>query len=1161
MASISLGIVGAAIGGFAGGGFNPAGARLGFSIGVAVGGVVDSARQTKRQDVGRLSDVGFSGSTYGAMIPQCWGRYGRIACNIIWGGDLTESSKDKGSKLSGAQTRQFSYTTTFAALVCKGPATIRRIWAEDILIYDNSSGLGAASEVQQISVGSNSAGAFTISFGGNQTVSIAYNAAAATVQSALEALPAIGAGQILVTGAAGGPWTATFTGTLGAQNVARMDMHDDTLSGGSGQGIHTIQQGGQQYDITIYDGTATQAQDPTMVAVLGAANTPAYRNRAYFVLKNFPLALWSNRIPNLLCEVEHVLSYPELILADGATVYYRFEDSPGILVDSGPAAYTLTNSGPGALTQVTGEYGEAASFGATGVTLERTVGVVAGLMPASFSIEAWFQYKGGSPSAGTANRFRYRDPTNTAIAWELICQPDQINPLLVVQFHHETAALSETPITYSFTRDTAWHHVVVTCVQGGAVILYVDGVQAATGTATFSTVGALVNSSARLQVIGSDNTHWDECSFVPALFSAQTVAYHYQPGIQLRHLLADLFAQEGLDSGQYSLTAATDWVDGFALTSRMAVRDLADLLAYYNTLLVEIDGQIKAVKRGGASVLSISEGDLAARLFQPDESDVPPKVTARRLQELELPFRIDVAYLSGNKDYEIASQGALRYTKPHVRDPVTVNTGLALRDDPSGTAETKARQVAERLLYQTWTEREPFEFSLPPRYLLLAPADVITLPHAGNTFRVRIQQMDVALPGPLSFTAVLDDAGTLVQEVPGGAVVPSVDDTTEVTDTLLVAWSGNALVNADADSVGLYAVANGNGAGFWGGAALYWSRDDGESFQSLETITAPATIGITSSVLAAGTETAVWDDVATVDVTIQAGDAPVSTSDAAVMAGDNSFLVGDEVLQAGTVTALGGASYRLSHLLRGARGTGAHWPEHLSGERFAILTPGTVLRVDLGMDLRGKSVVLKAVANGQAIDDAEEQEIFIAGDELRVYNPVDAVGSRDGSNNLTITWVRRTRVAEGLQDAQDEPLGEDLESYSVFVRAGTTKTITAVSSATAAVISSASHGYSASDTVLLVGIKGMPALEGVVTVISSVTTNTFTVPIDTSGMPAYVSGGTAEKILRTISVTAQTAAYSAANQTSDGLTPGNPVSVAIAQIGHFGAGFVLLATV
>jgi hypothetical protein len=1116
MASIALGIVGAAIGGFAnmGGIFNPAGARLGFSIGVALGGAVDSARQTKRQDVGRLSDVGFSGSTYGATIPQVWGRFGRIPANVIWGGDLTESSKDKGSKLTGSSTRQFSYTTTFAALVCKGPATIRRIWAEDVLIYDNSTGLGAASETQQISVGTMTAGAFTISFGGNQTVSIAYNAAAATVQSALEGLPAIGVGQIVLTGSAGGPWTATFTGTLAAQNVARMDMHDDTLSGGSGQGIHTIQQGGQQYDITVYDGTPTQGQDPTMVAALGAANTPAYRNRCYFVLKDFPLALWSNRIPNLLCEVEHWGALASLVTdsfnrADGPI---GTADSGQVWQQAGGAAAIAGNKGVPTVNQVFIDTGQ------SDVTIQMTMGnrdVVNG----STRIVA-----------------RYVD-TNNYLFWGE-------SGSSVYALVRKQAGLFNTITTTAITPVNG--DVLKLVLTGSTLQGYRNGSLIATGTETFQQTATRHGFSSPEAASTVDDF---------------TISPNAANSISLAEILADLFAQEGLTAGQYDVAAATDKVDGFALTSRMAVRDLADLLSYYNTLLVELDGKIKAVKRGGASVLTVSEGDLAARLFQTEEGDVPPKVVVRRLQELELPFRIDIGYLSAAKNYEQTSQGALRYTKPHIRDPVTLATGLALRDDGLNTAETKARQVAERLLYQTWTERETFQFSLLPRYLLLAPGDVLTLPHAGNTFRVRIQQMDIALPGPLSFTAVLDDAGTLVQEVPGGAVVPSGDDTTEVTDTLLVAWSGNALVNADASSVGIYAVANGNGTGFWMGAALYWSRDNGESFQTLSTLTAPATIGVTSSVLAAGTETAVWDDVATVDVTISAGPVPVSTSDAAVMSGDNSFLVGDEVLQAGTVTALGGASYRLSHMLRGARGSDAHWPEHLSGERFAILTPGTVTRIDLGMDLRGKSIRVKAVANGQAIDDAEEQEIFIAGDELRPYSPVDAVGSRDGSNNLTITWIRRTRIAEGLQDAQDEPLGEDTEAYSVFVRAGATKTITAVSNATAAVITSAAHGYSASDTVILVGIKGMPALEGVVVVISAVTTNTFTVPVDTSGMPAYVSSGTAEKILRTINVTAQTAVYSAANQTSDGLTPGNPISVAIAQIGHFGAGFVLLATV
>lgn len=44
-------------------------------------------------------------------------------------------------------------------------------------------------------------------------------------------------------------------------------------------------------------------------------------------------------------------------------------------------------------------------------------------------------------------------------------------------------------------------------------------------------------------------------------------------------------------------------------------------------------------------------------------------------------------------------------------------------------------------------------------------------------------------------------------------------------------------------------------------------------------------------------------------------------------------------------------------------------------------------------------------------------------------------------------------------------------------------------------------------------------------------------------------------VLRTIEVTAETATYSAANQTSDGITPGDPIEVEVYQIGSYGRGY------
>jgi hypothetical protein len=73
--------------------------------------------------------------------------------------------------------------------------------------------------VQQVAVsGRVSSGTFTLTSGASTTAAIAADATAATVQTALDGI--LGAGNSVVTGAPGGPWTVTFAGTLsGAQPI------------------------------------------------------------------------------------------------------------------------------------------------------------------------------------------------------------------------------------------------------------------------------------------------------------------------------------------------------------------------------------------------------------------------------------------------------------------------------------------------------------------------------------------------------------------------------------------------------------------------------------------------------------------------------------------------------------------------------------------------------------------------------------------------------------------------------------------------------------------------------------------------------------------------------------------------------------------------------
>lgn len=93
-------------------------------------------------------------------------------------------------------------------------------------------------EVQTVTItGSPSGGTFTLTYSGQTTAAIAYNAAASAVQSALVALSNIGVGDVTVTGSAGGPYTVTFGGVLADQNVAALTASGASLTGGSSPSV------------------------------------------------------------------------------------------------------------------------------------------------------------------------------------------------------------------------------------------------------------------------------------------------------------------------------------------------------------------------------------------------------------------------------------------------------------------------------------------------------------------------------------------------------------------------------------------------------------------------------------------------------------------------------------------------------------------------------------------------------------------------------------------------------------------------------------------------------------------------------------------------------------------------------------------------------------
>lgn len=111
----------------------------------------------------------------------------------------------------------------------------------EITWNETAATIGAGvNELQQLIV-SATGGTMDITYSGQTAAGVAWNANAATLQAALEALSNLAPGDVDVTGSAGN-LVVEFMGTLAATNVAQMTLAVGSLTGGSAT-VHTVRAG------------------------------------------------------------------------------------------------------------------------------------------------------------------------------------------------------------------------------------------------------------------------------------------------------------------------------------------------------------------------------------------------------------------------------------------------------------------------------------------------------------------------------------------------------------------------------------------------------------------------------------------------------------------------------------------------------------------------------------------------------------------------------------------------------------------------------------------------------------------------------------------------------------------------------------------------------
>lgn len=191
----------------------------------------------KEAQVGDL-EIGAKASTFTLTgITAAGVRWGKGPYNVM----PTDSSNTAGRLLTpiGAGQHYRSFKTTVAppeptdgACPLILPSPYYGETAEEIAPDQPACGTTATNEKQTVTLsGTPTGGTFTLTYKGQTTAGIAYNATNTVVQAALEALSTIGTGNATVTGS--GPWVVEFVGDLAGYDVPLMTASGTGLTGGT----------------------------------------------------------------------------------------------------------------------------------------------------------------------------------------------------------------------------------------------------------------------------------------------------------------------------------------------------------------------------------------------------------------------------------------------------------------------------------------------------------------------------------------------------------------------------------------------------------------------------------------------------------------------------------------------------------------------------------------------------------------------------------------------------------------------------------------------------------------------------------------------------------------------------------------------------------------
>ncbi len=465
-------------------------------------------------------------------------------------------------------------------------------------------------------------------------------------------------------------------------------------------------------------------------------------------------------------------------------------------------------------------------------------------------------------------------------------------------------------------------------------------------------------------------------------FITTTALTTITPGsITLRSVVESVASRCNVPASKINAIALTDIIPGFLVAQQFSGADTlrpTQQAFFYD--LPEVDGQIKAIKRGGATSVSITDDDLL-ETGQDDERV--------RGQIVEYPLKVSVVTQDPAAEYAAVPQTSGRSS------PDFEGTSEVVIQLPIPFSAAIAAQIAHKSHKVMHSMAEGrVELSLPENFSRYIASDAFNY----QSKRWLIEEVRYS-EGECHWKAVYDRASSYGSLATGNAPRPPELPTSGLRGpTLLAAMNLPALREQD-NVPGIYLAATGAFTG-WNGCVVEMSADGGASFATLTTITGRSVMGRLSAAITSSSEP--------IPVILDDGELDSVTPEALALDA-NAFAIiapGDvsEIGQFQTATEGAPGAYDLTTVTRGGEGTAA--VAHDAGERFVMLANSVFVPID--SSLAGKTLILRAVTNGTVPEN--NQTISFVYQPITPVVPGETFNRIDASGDLRIDADDNQRI-------------------------------------------------------------------------------------------------------------------------------------------------------